>query len=233
MTTFVALDPGEKTVGAAVSDPTGTVARPLPPLARRPHSRFLKAVAELLEREGADVLVVGLPLLDGKVGPRAQAALALAHELRKAVNVPVATQDESFTTEEAWEVMRLNGVRGRRAGGRADGVAAALILERHLRRPGAAEGGPSSGDTGAVASSVGAEWRHASGNDEASPASRPSSPGSAASANKGETSAFGAADELAASGADEDSTASGGAEGCGPATGPAPVRAGTEAGEVR
>ncbi|MDR1081226.1 MAG: Holliday junction resolvase RuvX [Deltaproteobacteria bacterium] len=150
MTTYLALDPGEKRVGVAVSDPTGTVARPLPPLARRPHSRFLAAVAELLSREGAGILVVGLPLRDGAAGPRAQAAMALAHELRKAAGVPVVTEDESFSTSEAWDVIRENGIRGSRAEGRADGVAAALILERHLRRSGAGKGRPDGDGTGEV-----------------------------------------------------------------------------------
>jgi putative Holliday junction resolvase len=149
MTTYLALDPGEKTVGVAVSDATGTLARPLAPLNRRPHARFLRDVSDLLASEGAEALVVGLPLRDGRAGPKAQAAMALAHELRKAANVPVATQDEAFTTVEAWEIMRANGAKGARAAGKADGVAAALILEGYLRRgspPGRCAGAPKGRD---------------------------------------------------------------------------------------
>ncbi|MDR2612433.1 MAG: Holliday junction resolvase RuvX [Deltaproteobacteria bacterium] len=138
MTRYLALDPGEKTVGCAAGDDAGGLASPLPPLARRPHARFLAEVAGLATRQGAHALVVGLPLRDGKVGPKAQAALALACELRKAVPLPVLVEDESWTTAEAYEIMDgnlLKSPRARRA--KADGIAAALILERLLRRAGA------------------------------------------------------------------------------------------------
>ncbi|MDR3155276.1 MAG: Holliday junction resolvase RuvX [Deltaproteobacteria bacterium] len=137
MTRYLALDPGDKTVGCALSDREGIVARPLPPLARRPHARFLREVAALVLSQEAEALVVGVPLFRGRKGPRAQAALALAHELRKTVRVPVFTQDESYTTAEAREIMDANGTRSERArAARVDGIAAALILERRLGRAG-------------------------------------------------------------------------------------------------
>jgi putative Holliday junction resolvase len=146
MDRYLSLDPGEKTVGVAVGEAGGIAPTPLPPLARRPHARFLRAVASLAAREGAGRLVVGLPLVDGRTGPRAQAALALATELRRATGLPVETEDESFTTAEALEMMEACGVGRARALERADGVAAALILERHLRKP--SPGGPGPGADG-------------------------------------------------------------------------------------
>jgi putative Holliday junction resolvase len=150
MPRFLALDPGTVTVGVAVSDETGTIARPLAAIPRRPHSAFLAAVGALLREFRPEALVVGLPLLpDGRRGKAAQAALALAHEIGSKLGARVVMEDESHSTQEALELLGgpLLG-RGRGAGA-ADKLAAALILERYLgarARPGQGPGrGPSPG----------------------------------------------------------------------------------------
>jgi putative Holliday junction resolvase len=125
----LALDHGEARCGAAVSDPTGTLARPLPAVERPDTRRGLTAVAGLVERQRAEVVVVGLPLtLRGEEGQQADRARAFAERLERRVSVPVELFDERLTTRLA-----------ERSGGKgnADSRAAAHLLQGWLesRRP--------------------------------------------------------------------------------------------------
>jgi putative Holliday junction resolvase len=95
----LALDFGEARTGVAVSDPTGTLARPLGVVERAGSGAGLARVAELVAGEDADRVVVGLPLtLRGERGPQAQATERFVEALRDVVAVPVETFDERFTT---------------------------------------------------------------------------------------------------------------------------------------
>jgi putative Holliday junction resolvase len=95
----VALDYGSARTGVAVSDPTGTIARPLGVVDRAASEAGLARVAELVREQGAERIVVGLPLtLRGERGAQAQETEAFVEALREAVEVPVESYDERFTT---------------------------------------------------------------------------------------------------------------------------------------
>jgi putative Holliday junction resolvase len=95
----VALDYGSARTGVAVSDPTGTIARPLGVVERAASEAGLARLAELVREEGAELIVVGLPLtLRGERGAQAQETEAFLEALRGAVEVPVESYDERFTT---------------------------------------------------------------------------------------------------------------------------------------
>ena len=95
----VALDFGRARTGVAVSDPTGTVARPLGVVEEAATEAGLARVAKLVREEGAEQVVVGLPLtLRGERGEQARETEAFVEALRAAVSVPVETFDERFTT---------------------------------------------------------------------------------------------------------------------------------------
>lgn len=95
----VALDFGRARTGVAVSDPTGTLARPLGVVERAATEAGLARVAELVREEGAEQVVVGMPLtLRGERGEQARETEAFVEALRAAVDVPVETFDERFTT---------------------------------------------------------------------------------------------------------------------------------------
>jgi putative Holliday junction resolvase len=95
----VALDYGSARTGVAVSDPTGTIARPLGVVERAASEAGLARLAELVREEGAELVVVGLPLtLRGERGAQAQETEAFVEALREAVEVPVESYDERFTT---------------------------------------------------------------------------------------------------------------------------------------
>ena len=123
----VALDFGRARTGVAVSDPTDTLARPLGVVERAATEAGLARVAELVREEEAEQVVVGLPLtLRGDRGEQARETEAFVEALRAAVDVPVETFDERFTTTLAESAE--NGM----SGSAVDARAAAHLLTGYL-----------------------------------------------------------------------------------------------------
>ena len=96
----LALDYGSARTGVAVSDPSGTVARPVGVVARVRSDRGREELLALIRAEEPERIVVGLPLtLRGARGKQARETERFVEELRAAVgDVPVETYDERFTT---------------------------------------------------------------------------------------------------------------------------------------
>lgn len=119
----LALDHGTVRIGCALSDPSGTLATPLPVI-EPPEAR---AVAVLVEEHGVERVVVGLPLhLSGEEGSQAGLARSFCHELEAILAVPVETYDERLTSRMA-DASRRDG-----AGAARDSIAAAHLLESYL-----------------------------------------------------------------------------------------------------
>ena len=98
----LALDYGAARTGVAVSDPTGTIARPLCVVERAATPAGLKQLSELIEREHADRVVVGMPLtMRGERGEQARETELFVAALQDATGRPVETYDERFTTDLA------------------------------------------------------------------------------------------------------------------------------------
>jgi putative Holliday junction resolvase len=96
---IVAVDYGSARTGVAVSDPTGTIARPLGVVERAASDAGLQRLAELIREQAAERVVVGLPLtLRGERGAQARETQAFVEALRSALDVPVESFDERFTT---------------------------------------------------------------------------------------------------------------------------------------
>ena len=95
----LALDYGPARTGVAVSDPTGTLARPVGVVERAASEAGLAQLLELVRAEEPDRIVVGLPLtLRGEHGEQARATERFVETLRHAVDIPVESLDERFTT---------------------------------------------------------------------------------------------------------------------------------------
>ena len=95
----MALDYGSARTGVAISDATGTLARPLTVVERAASEPGLRRLAELVTAEGAERIVVGLPLtLRGEHGAQAEETARFVEALRATVDVPVESFDERFTT---------------------------------------------------------------------------------------------------------------------------------------
>ena len=95
----LALDYGSARTGVAVSDPSGTLARPLCVVERAGTEDGLARLRALVREEGAERLVVGLPLtLRGTRGEQARETEGFVESLRAVVDIPIETFDERFTT---------------------------------------------------------------------------------------------------------------------------------------
>ena len=98
----VALDYGSARTGVAVSDPTGTLARPVGVVERVGTEAGLERLVELIRAEQADRVVIGLPLtLRGERGGQAVETEQFVDTLRRALDVPVEAFDERYTTDLA------------------------------------------------------------------------------------------------------------------------------------
>jgi putative holliday junction resolvase len=120
----LALDYGRARTGVAVSDPTGTVARPLCVVERAGTDDGLTRLAELIAAEEAERVVVGLPLtLRGERGEQAIETETFVEALSARTDVPVVTFDERFTTDLAERTPSLTS---------EDARAAAHLLSSYL-----------------------------------------------------------------------------------------------------
>ena len=122
---ILALDYGSARTGVAVSDPTGTVARPVGVVERAGSDAGLARIAELVTEHESERVIVGLPLtMGGVLGEQARETEQFVSRLRETLAVPVETFDERFTT-----------VLAEQTGGTVhatDAVAAAHLLSSYL-----------------------------------------------------------------------------------------------------
>ena len=134
MTRILGLDPGERRVGVALSDPTGTIASPHSVIDRR-SVELAEAVRTLCTEHDVERIVVGLPTgLSGVEGPSAEAARAVGAAVAEATGLLVEYQDERFTTVTAEAALLEGGVRRAKRRDVRDKVAAAVILQTYLDR---------------------------------------------------------------------------------------------------
>ncbi len=130
---ILALDPGTKRIGVAVSDETKTIAQPLEWIPAEPFADFLARFKQLLLEKEIDLVLIGLPRnMDGSFGPAAQKAEAFAAALRNAITVPIKMRDERLTSLQANKIMIQGKVRRDKRKEKVDQMAAALLLQSYL-----------------------------------------------------------------------------------------------------
>lgn len=132
----LAVDYGTRRIGIALSDPTRTIATPLPTLVRRIGKRppWTEILRIITEQEVSEV-VIGLPLdLAGDEGDWAGEVREFGHQLHRRTGLPIHWIDERMTSVRAERLVRSSGLpRGRREEKeRVDAAAAALILQNWL-----------------------------------------------------------------------------------------------------
>jgi putative Holliday junction resolvase len=128
---LLGIDHGPRTLGLAICDPTGLIARPLRILRRTSRQADFAQIAALIAEHGAVGVIVGLPVPPPPYAdsPQMQQVRRWAARLAAALDVPVYLWNERYSTDEALE--RLTEA-GRKLPRREDAVAAAVILQSFL-----------------------------------------------------------------------------------------------------
>ncbi|MCA9796596.1 MAG: Holliday junction resolvase RuvX [Candidatus Eremiobacteraeota bacterium] len=132
---ILAIDPGKKRVGVAISDPTGTLATPLVTLEGRDQAKLLDQLEGLVGEHSVERVLVGHPKnMDGTIGPAAKAAQRLARALEERLRVPVELVDERLSSSQARVAMREAGTSPKKARQKVDQMAAVVVLQAYLER---------------------------------------------------------------------------------------------------
>ncbi|MBN2149257.1 MAG: Holliday junction resolvase RuvX [Anaerolineales bacterium] len=130
---ILAIDPGEKRLGIAISDPTGTIANPLAVLKHVARSIDAATIAGLAQEHQAGLIVVGQALdEEGQLTLQARRAKRLAEAIRLQCDIPVVLWDESGSTQAARQARLLMGARRSKRQGHLDDLAATYILQTYL-----------------------------------------------------------------------------------------------------
>jgi putative Holliday junction resolvase len=130
---ILAVDPGDRRIGLAISDPTGTIAGPLLVLEHVARAIDAAAIAQVAVEQEAVKIVVGQALdMDGQPSLQGRKAARLAEAIQQQTNLPVVLWDESGSTQEARASRLVMGVRKSRRGGHQDEIAATVILQSFL-----------------------------------------------------------------------------------------------------
>ena len=126
---ILGIDPGERRVGFAVSDPLGITAQGLETFDAKEGVDLVDHVKGLVERYEIGEIVVGHAIgLAGQEGESSRRATQLAAILGERLGLTVTLWDERFSSEEAKRVLR-----GQRAPKKTiDKLAAVIILQSYL-----------------------------------------------------------------------------------------------------
>ena len=132
MTTWLALDIGDKRIGLAAGNDSARLARPLRVITRRSKNEDFDAIARAVQEVEADELLVGLPLnMDGSEGPQAKSVRKYAERLRRRLEMPLRFHDERLTSFIADQILAQRSRKKARQQPN-DAIAAAAILQSFL-----------------------------------------------------------------------------------------------------
>jgi len=130
---ILAVDPGEKRLGLAISDPSGTIANPLTVLKHTSRTVDAATIAQIAEKNQVGVIVVGQALdTEGNPSPQGRSAARLANAIGEQTAIPVVLWDESESTLAARQARIAMGVSRRKRRGHLDDLAATYILQTYL-----------------------------------------------------------------------------------------------------
>ena len=135
MSRFLGIDYGTVRIGLALSDPTGTLASPLPFLENQSPQQVTTALSELIQTHHIVGLVIGLPRnMDGTYGPSAQKVRDFIGQIQKSISLPITPIDERLTTTQASKQLSGMGLNQKQLRKKVDSSSASLILQQYLDR---------------------------------------------------------------------------------------------------
>ena len=130
---ILGIDPGEKNIGVAISDPTGTIANPLTVIRHTSRSNDAATIATLAQENGVRKIIIGQSFdLNGKPNFQGRKAARLAAAISTQTDVPIELWDESYSTQKAQEARIDLGSSRSKRNGHLDELAATVILQTFL-----------------------------------------------------------------------------------------------------
>jgi len=132
MSRILALDFGDKRIGAAISDESQSIALPLCCIDASNINESISRIKEICQRKNIKTIVLGLPLtLKGEKGIQVLKAEKFAQTLKKTIKASVIFEDERLTTKEAEKILRQKNKRKKED---VDIISAILILRQYLEK---------------------------------------------------------------------------------------------------
>ena len=130
---ILAIDYGSTRIGLALSDPTGTLARPLPFFSAKADAKLAREIAALVEKEKVELILLGLPRhMNGSLGEAAALVQAFAATLGQSTPIRIKLIDERLSTVQASRQLQETGKNTRAQRGKIDSEAAAVLLQGYL-----------------------------------------------------------------------------------------------------
>ncbi len=132
---LLGLDPGEKKIGVAISDPLGITAQSLETIFFDDQEQALRRIAEICTEFGVERLIVGNPLkMNGTAGTASGLAAEFAGKVQNRTGLPVTMVDERLTSGSVEKTLIAGGASRKKRRAVRDKLAAVLILETYLSR---------------------------------------------------------------------------------------------------
>ncbi|MDO5036850.1 MAG: Holliday junction resolvase RuvX [Tissierellia bacterium] len=132
---IMGLDVGDKTIGVALSDPTGLLAQGLKTIWRQSNKKDFLEISQLVETYQVEKIVVGLPKnMNNSMGPQGEKALHFGEKLKRKLDIDVVFEDERLTTISAERALIQAGIRRENRKSVVDKIAASFILQSYLDR---------------------------------------------------------------------------------------------------
>jgi len=130
---ILALDPGSKRIGVAISDELKLIAQPVEFISAQPFEAFLTRLKGLLQEKEVELILVGMPRnMNGSYGASALKVEEFVAALRGAITIPIKTWDERLTSAQANRLLIQANVRREKRRTKVDQMAAAILLQSYL-----------------------------------------------------------------------------------------------------
>jgi putative Holliday junction resolvase len=130
---ILAVDPGEKRIGIAISDPSGTIASPLTVLSHVSRQLDAAAITQIAHEYNVKMIIIGQSVDEnGTSTPQSRRADRLGEAIKMQSDLPIIMWDESFSTLEARNARIQMGTTRKKREGHLDDLAAAVILQSYL-----------------------------------------------------------------------------------------------------
>lgn len=129
----LALDYGEKRIGLALSDPLRIFAKPLMVLPNNGLQETINSLQELIVLHAVSLLLIGMPYaIDGSYTPKTDETEAFVQAIQEAINIPVTTCDERYSSCDATAELKKMGYTWQEARKVTDAMAACIFLKEYI-----------------------------------------------------------------------------------------------------